>query len=75
MSRVVEHRIEESFGPEPDRIVRRQTGLLLGRRDRLPGLVRGHGGGVQRNRSHGIGDSVGSPSTTVRPTSWQSTYR
>ena len=30
MSRVVEHRIEESFGPEPDRIVRRQTGLLLG---------------------------------------------
>ena len=22
-----------------------------------------------------IGDAVGSPSTTVRPTSWQSTYR
>src|SRR6478735_6305415 len=47
-----EHRMEESFGSEADRIVRRQTGLLLGRRDRLPGLVLGHGGGVQRNRRH-----------------------
>src|SRR3954463_13675082 len=52
LSRVVEYGIEELFGPEPDRIVRRQTGLLLCRRDRLPGLVLGDGGGVQSNRRH-----------------------
>src|SRR5580765_1125376 len=52
LSRVVEHCIEESLGPEPDRIVGRQTGLLFGRRNRLLGIVLGHGGGVQRNRRH-----------------------